>query len=131
MVGSYMCPTKSLLCRGIAEKKNYHASVCTLQECDRKLHNILNNSIWEAVVKQTTIWKADKKARSQVQAKEEGLEISFPFPLAAFFYVSFFQYRYIRSFCEFVYTIQDLKKKERELMAKEAELNRREQVYTS
>jgi hypothetical protein len=31
----------------------------------------------------------------------------------------------------FVYTIQDLKKTERELMAKEAELNRREQVYTS
>lgn len=27
--------------------------------------------------------------------------------------------------------MQDLKKKERELMAKEAELNRREQVYTS
>lgn len=131
MVGFYMCPTKSLLCRGIAEKKNYHASVCTLQECDRKLHNIQNNSILEAVVKQTTIWKADKKARSQVQAKEEGLETSFPFPLAVLLYVSFFQYRYIRSFCEFVYTIQDLKKKERELMAKEAELNRREQVYTS
>ena len=32
-------------------------------------------------------------------------------------------------FYDFIYKIQDLKKKERELMAKEAELNRREQVY--
>jgi hypothetical protein len=56
--------------------------------------------------------------------------LSFLFSLSSF-PLCFFLLILVYPFYEFVYKIQDLKKKERELMAKEAELNRREQVYTS
>jgi hypothetical protein len=56
--------------------------------------------------------------------------LEFSFALSSF-PLCFFLSILVDHFYDFIYKIQDLKKKERELMAKEAELNRREQVYTS